>query len=310
MPAPHSAGLSAGSAASAEHPTSAELLTAAPLSPFVPGVSGAGAAVAAAAARGATIPDASTMPSAFAGAPLLPASLAPSMRLQYQLGTFEWFGQPYVVSVPMLPPGYGVFADGAHSCAGSVAFTPDPMEGPSVLGGDAPDTADTAAQPEEAEEPVARDGELAEVEEPVDALKLVMKLALFVYLLSQDGAPHRVLLLSMCAVVIFLAQTGRLDFIANLFAPPLAVPQPAPMGAGGDADAVPEAAERARETGEDGAQADEGPTTDGGGTDRGRGGVAAVSDILVAFLTSLFPGVLAAEQPAGAPFAEQNAHGF
>jgi hypothetical protein len=231
------------------------------------------------------------------------------MPLQYQLMTCEWFGQPYVVSVPMLPPGYGVFADGAHGCAGSVAFTPDPMEGPCVPGRDASEAIDAAAQPEQPDEPEARAVEVAEGEEPVDALKLVLKLALFVYLLSQDGAPHRVLLLSMCAVLIFLAQTGRLDFIANLFAPALPPPLPVPLGAGVDADA-PGVAEQASESWEDGALRDDGPARGGGATDRGRSGVAAISDTLVAFFTSLFPGVMPAEQPAGGAFAEQNAHGF
>lgn len=41
-----------------------------------------------------------------------------------------------------------------------------------------------------------------------------------------------------------------------------------------------------------------------------RGGLAAFCGTLVAFFTSLFPGVLPAEQAAGGPFAEQNAHGF
>ena len=48
-----------------------------------------------------------------------------------------------------------------------------------------------------------------------DALKLLLKLILFVYILGQDGGQERLILLSLGALLIFLAQTGRLDFLSN-----------------------------------------------------------------------------------------------
>jgi len=153
----------------------------------------------------------------------------------------------------------------------------------------------------------------------VHSLKLALKLALFVYVLSQDGAPHRIATLTGCALLIFLAQTGRLNFVARLLAPPPPAPPPPapppPRGrveegpggegggeGGGDFAAAPQAAGGPAEAGGDAAtaRAEEEP----------RGALAAVSGTLLAFFTSLFPGVLP-EQPNGAPFAQpQPAGGF
>ena len=158
------------------------------------------------------------------------------------------------------------------------------------------------------------------------------------YVLSQDGAPHRIATLSGCALLIFLAQTGspgsaprrdrhpspsppsllpaagRLNFLVRLLAPPPPAPPPPRgrveegpggegVGEGGeDFAAAPQAAAGPAEAGGDAAaaRAEEEP----------RGALAAVSGTLLAFFTSLFPGVLP-EQPNGAPFAQpQPAGGF
>jgi len=49
-----------------------------------------------------------------------------------------------------------------------------------------------------------------------DGLKLLLKLAFFVYILGQDGGQERLICLSIGALLIFLAQTGRLDFLQRL----------------------------------------------------------------------------------------------
>merc|ERR1719453_7487 len=53
-------------------------------------------------------------------------------------------------------------------------------------------------------------------EEQPDGLKLLLKLAFFVYVLGQDGNEQRMICLAIGAVIIFLAQTGRLDFVHRL----------------------------------------------------------------------------------------------
>ena len=168
------------------------------------------------------------------------------------------------------------------------------------------------------------------------------------YVLSQDGAPHRIATLSGCALLIFLAQTGspgsaprrdrhpspsppsllpaagRLNFVVRLLAPPPpappppAPPPPAPPPPRGRVEEGP-GGEGGGEGGEDLAaapQAAGGPAEAGGDAaaaraeEEPRGALAAVSGTLLAFFTSLFPGVLP-EQPNGAPFAQpQPAGGF
>ena len=76
-----------------------------------------------------------------------------------------------------------------------------------------------------------------------DALKLVVKLAFFVYILGMDGGTQRMLLLLVGAIIIFLAQTGRLNFLNQLtaFAPRRAVPHLMPRAvppAGADSTAA------------------------------------------------------------------------
>ena len=58
-----------------------------------------------------------------------------------------------------------------------------------------------------------------------DAIKLVLKLAFFVYILGQDGGNQRLVLLSIGAVIIFLAQMGHLNFLNQLTAPRPPPPQ-------------------------------------------------------------------------------------
>ena len=90
---------------------------------------------------------------------------------------------------------------------------------------------------------VAFDGE--DDEGRTDALRLVLKLAFFVYLLGQDGNMQRSILLSLAAVIIFLAQMGWLTFF-NRFAEPhgpavrAANNPPAQRAAAAEADAASE----------------------------------------------------------------------
>jgi len=90
---------------------------------------------------------------------------------------------------------------------------------------------------------VAFDGE--DEEGRTDALRLVLKLAFFVYLLGQDGNMQRSILLSLAAAIIFLAQMGWLSFL-NRFAEPhgpavrAAHNPPAQRAAAAEADAAPE----------------------------------------------------------------------
>ena len=77
-------------------------------------------------------------------------------------------------------------------------------------------------------------------------LKLLVKLAFFVYILGQDGTHQRLLLLTLGAALIFLAQTGRLEFVNRIMdavptfqeAPP---PPPRPEDAPFAFDAPPRA---------------------------------------------------------------------
>ena len=86
-------------------------------------------------------------------------------------------------------------------------------------------------------------GDMEDEEGRVDGVKLLLKLAFFVYLLGQDGGQQRLFLLSICALLIFLAQTGRLDFMnrIHLFIPrftrPLPPPRPPPAEPNADPNA-------------------------------------------------------------------------
>lgn len=94
----------------------------------------------------------------------------------------------------------------------------------------------------------------------IDAVKLVLKLAFFVYVMGQDGGQQRLLFLTIGAVIIFLAQTGRLDFLQRLAVtlPTFTVPPPPapparnprnPDADGHEGDAGAEGADTAGSTG-------------------------------------------------------------
>lgn len=137
--------------------------------------------------------------------PPLVASLAGA---GYTLVVHEYYGQPYVFAVPQLP---------SHVLYGSAQqqWWPQQPEPPRCLP-QQPQAQQEAPQAEPPQ-PAAADAAAArggaqEVQpgelEQTDAIKLMLKLALFVYILGQDGGPHRMALLAGVAVLIFLAQTG------------------------------------------------------------------------------------------------------
>jgi len=108
-----------------------------------------------------------------------------------------------------------------------------------------------------------------------DALKLILKLAFFVYLLGQDGNAQRSVLLGIAAVVIFLAQTGWLGWCNRFvtpFGPTVRTAAPAPtnnnIAAGTDGAAEGESGTDTGVRGTDGAAEGESGTGTGAG---GRG---------------------------------------
>ena len=156
----------------------------------------------------------------------------------FQLVTREWGGQPFVFQQPVMP----TYVHNPFVPTG-VANYP----GSAVTAAAAPAVdAAAAAQAHEAGVGVGAgagaaggggdffdDGEDANT----DSLKLLLKLAVFVYILGQDGGLPRMAVLSMAALAIFLAQTGRLEFLQTLGAA-IAARQRAPAEAGG-APAIP-----------------------------------------------------------------------
>ena len=120
-------------------------------------------------------------------------------------------------------------------------------------------------------------GEGGEGEEGrTDGLKLLLKLAFFVYVLGQDGGQQRIAWLSVGAALIFLAQTGRLDFLQRLalslphFTQPPNAPRPRQR--------LPPAADAPNDAGGGGAQVD--AAGGGGAADAaaGEGDGAAADD--------------------------------
>lgn len=152
----------------------------------------------------------------------------------FQLVVREWGGQPFVFTQPVMPAyAYAPFVPaGGMNYGSAVAAAAAPAvdaaaaaqahgagvgmgAGAGAAGGGGGDFFDD-------------DGEEANT----DSLKLLLKLALFVYILGQDGGTPRMLVLSGAAVAIFLAQTGRLVFLQTIGAAILAR-QRAPAVAGG-----------------------------------------------------------------------------
>ena len=160
----------------------------------------------------------------------------------YQLVAREWNGMPYVFPVPVMPTqmqlpfgfaGMGSVGGGASleqmmqmqdraqmpAAAAAAAAAVAPVAHPAGVA--------AAAQAQEAAGGgAAADGggavgavgggdmfEDGGDEGQAEPLKLLLKLAIFVYILGQEGGTHRVLVLTLAAVAIFLAQTGRLDFV-------------------------------------------------------------------------------------------------
>ena len=134
----------------------------------------------------------------------------------FQLVVREWGGQPFVFTQPVMP----AYAYAPFVPAGGLNY------GSAVAAAAAPAVdAAAAAQAHGAGVGMGAgagaaggggggdffddDGEEANT----DSLKLLLKLALFVFILGQDGGTPRMLVLSGAALAIFLVQTGRLVFL-------------------------------------------------------------------------------------------------
>ena len=247
----------------------------------------------------------------------------------FQLVTREWGGQPVVLTQPVMP----AYAHAPFSPAGGMNY------GSAVTAAAVPAADAAAAAQAHGVAGVGMgagagaaggggggdffddDGEEAHT----DSLKLLLKLALFVYILGQDGGMPRILVLSGAAVAIFLAQTGRLVFLQSIGAAILAR-QRAPAMAGGApatpaADAGPRADREAvtDAAGEGGqpateadspAQGDAAPPADDGagaaadGNAPPPGLLRDLENVVVTFFTSLLPA-----WPAGEPAGQEVAAG-
>ena len=159
----------------------------------------------------------------------------PVMRMMdgqcYQLVVREWGGQPFVFTQPVMPayayapfvPAGGMNYGSAVAAAAAPAVDAAAAAQAAMVGAGA-----GAAGGGGGGDFFDDDGEEANT----DSLKLLLKLALFVYILGQDGGTPRMLVLSGAALAIFLAQTGRLVFLQTIGAAILAR-QRAPAVAGG-----------------------------------------------------------------------------
>ena len=149
----------------------------------------------------------------------------------FQLVVREWGGQPFVFTQPVMPAyAYAPFVPAGGMNYGSAVAAP---AAPAVDAAAAAQAAMVGAGAGAAGgggggDFFDDDGEEANT----DSLKLLLKLALFVYILGQDGGTPRMLVLSGAALAIFLAQTGRLVFLQTIGAAILAR-QRAPAVAGG-----------------------------------------------------------------------------
>ena len=123
----------------------------------------------------------------------------------------QWNGQPYVFTVPVLP--YQFYPPAPFLGATRL---PDAFAEHRAAAAPAAEAAGVAAAAAAAEQPQAAAGEMGGdglegdgVEGNMDVLKLVLKLVLFVYILGQDGGPHRIVPLSIGAALVFLGQVRR-----------------------------------------------------------------------------------------------------
>uniref|UniRef100_A0A7S0F422 Ubiquitin-like domain-containing protein n=1 Tax=Phaeocystis antarctica TaxID=33657 RepID=A0A7S0F422_9EUKA len=249
----------------------------------------------------------------------------PVMRMMdgqcYQLVVREWGGQPFVFTQPVMPAyAYAPFVPAGGMNYGSAVAAP---AAPAVDAAAAAQAAMVGAGAGAAGggggggDFFDDDGEEANT----DSLKLLLKLALFVYILGQDGGTPRMLVLSGAALAIFLAQTGRLVFLQTIGAAILAR-QRAPAVAGGApatpaGDAGPHAAGEAlpgegdhpaTEAGPPGTTGDAAPPDDDAGAlpaaAAAPGLLRDLENVVVTFFTSLLPA-----WPAGEPAGQEVAAG-
>ena len=135
-------------------------------------------------------------------------------RLYQQLVMTGGGGMPYVFAVPLLPlhaPPLLPGAAGPPPALPAAAATPAVAAAAAVPQPAAAGGGGAAAADDDGDGMGGEEGD-----EPISALKLLVKLAVFVFILGQDGGSQRLLLLCSIAVAIFLAQTGRLDFLAQI----------------------------------------------------------------------------------------------
>mmetsp|Transcript_37045 Transcript_37045/g.83848 ORF Transcript_37045/g.83848 Transcript_37045/m.83848 type:complete len:303 (+) Transcript_37045:592-1500(+) len=216
----------------------------------------------------------------------------------YRYVVREWCGQPYVFTVPVLrgpiaPSNCGPWAESVPGSTGGVA----------AAAGGVGVVAEQPARPPVDIGPADAARDEAAGEGNVDAVKLLLKLVLFVYILGQDGGPNRTFLLSIGAVIVFLGQVGYLDFIPRLVAP-APRPQVPPAGQAAPTHAVGDAANVADPAGDGADPALAGDSSEQAveGDEEARQPPPARSvwreleGVVVAFFTSLFPSL-----PTGDP---------
>jgi hypothetical protein len=162
------------------------------------------------------------------------------------------FAVPHPSILPHGPASYYT-ASAAAAAAAAAAQPPDAAAVEAAHGGAGAGVAAAAAAADGGAAGAARGAAAAdaglggaadvlEEEGRPDALRLLLKLAFFVYILGQDGGDGRIAWLCVGAAIIFLAQTGRLDFLQGYTlampgfrrAPP--PPRPRAAADGGAAD--------------------------------------------------------------------------
>ena len=161
--------------------------------------------------------------------PFFLSSTQAHLPVQPIYGTAHAQMQPPYPAHPLTYPTAAAAASAAAAAAAAAAASARPGDA-----GDGQAAANAAAQPAAAAAAAAAadggegmdDGE----DGRADGIRLLLKLVFFVYILGQDGTQQRLFLLTLGAVIIFLAQTGRLDFMQRLMiaVPTFTVPPPPP----------------------------------------------------------------------------------